>query len=96
MKFKVLPRAVRDLANIHTYVAADDERAAADVALRLHKALEFITSRPEIGRPVPDTKIWEWSVPGLPYIIPYRVRGDVVEILRFFHTSRPRPARWIG
>jgi plasmid stabilization system protein ParE len=96
MKFKVLPRAVRDLANIRTYIATDDERAAAAVALRLHKALEFITSRSEIGRPVPDTKIREWSVPGLPYIIPYRVRGDVVEILRFFHTSRERPARWIG
>ena len=96
MKFKVLPRAVRDLANMHMYIAADDEMAAEAVALRLHKALELLTSRPEIGRPVPDTRIREWSVPGLPYVIPYRVRGDVVEILRFFHTSRKRPARWIG
>jgi plasmid stabilization system protein ParE len=96
MKFKVLPRAVRDLADVHAYIAAENETAAEAVALRLRKALELIISRPEIGRPVPHTRIREWSVPGLPYVIPYRVRGDVVEVLRFFHTSRQRPDRWIG
>lgn len=96
MKFKVLPRAVRDLADIHAYIAADDGKAATAVALRLQKALELVTSRPEIGRPVPYTKIREWPVPSLPYVIPYRVRGDLVEILRFFHTSRRRPDSWTG
>lgn len=91
MKFKVLPRAVRDLADVHAYIAAENETAAEAVALRLHKALELITSRPEMGRPVPHTRIREWSMPGLPYLIPYRIRGDVVEVLRFFHTSRQRP-----
>lgn len=28
------------------------------------------------------------------YIVPYRVRGDAVEILRVFHTSRRLPTRW--
>ena len=28
------------------------------------------------------------------YIVPYRVRGEVVEILRVFHTSRRLPNRW--
>jgi toxin ParE1/3/4 len=96
MKFKVLPRALRDLADIHAHIAEDNEKAAKAVALRLHKALNLIVSRPDVGRPVPDSKVREWSVPGLPYVIPYRVRGDVVEVLRFFHTSRQRPDRWIG
>ena len=28
------------------------------------------------------------------YIVPYRVQGDAVEILRVFHTSRRLPPRW--
>jgi plasmid stabilization system protein ParE len=28
------------------------------------------------------------------YIVPYRVRGDIVEILRVFHTSRRLPDHW--
>lgn len=96
MKLKVLSRAVRDLRDIQNYIAADDPNAAEAVALRLRRALEIISSRPDIGRPVPETRIREWSVPGLPYVIPYRVRGDFVEILRVFHTSRQRPEGWIG
>jgi len=28
------------------------------------------------------------------YMVPYRVKGDAVEILRVFHTSRRLPKRW--
>jgi plasmid stabilization system protein ParE len=28
------------------------------------------------------------------YLVPYRVRGDAVEILRVFHTSRRLAERW--
>jgi len=27
-------------------------------------------------------------------VIPYRVRADVIEILRIFHASRRPPQRW--
>ncbi|MDR2726446.1 MAG: type II toxin-antitoxin system RelE/ParE family toxin, partial [Deltaproteobacteria bacterium] len=49
---------------------------------------------PESGRPgrVPGTR--ELVIAGLPYLLPYRVRNDVVEILRFFHTSQKPPNRW--
>ena len=31
---------------------------------------------------------------GTRYIVPYRVRGDAVELLRVFHTTRRLPKRW--
>ncbi|MCO5080230.1 MAG: type II toxin-antitoxin system RelE/ParE family toxin [Rhizobiaceae bacterium] len=96
MKLKILPRAVRDLADIHTYIRAENPGAANSVALRIGKSFDLITAKPEIGRPAQHARIREWSVPGLPYLIPYRVRGDTVEVLRVFHTSRERPPRWIG
>lgn len=94
MKLKVLPRAVRDLEEIHSYIGAHSSEAARAVTQRLKKSLDLITSRPELGRPITDSGTREWSVPGLPYTIPYRVRGETVEVLRVFHTKRKRRAEW--
>ena len=35
----------------------------------------------------------ELVVPKTRYLVPYRVRGDVIEVLRVFHTSRRLPDR---
>lgn len=35
----------------------------------------------------------ELVVADTPYIIPYRVRGDAVEILRVFHAARKWPGK---
>ncbi|WP_425475967.1 type II toxin-antitoxin system RelE/ParE family toxin [Mesorhizobium yinganensis] len=96
MKLKILPRAVRDLAEIRAYISLDSEYAADAVSLRIKKSLNLISARPGIGRPSTQPRIREHSVPGLPYVVPYRIRGETVEILRIFHTSRERPLKWIG
>jgi plasmid stabilization system protein ParE len=96
MKRRILPRAVRDIAEIEAYIHEQSPEAAANVASRIRKAFDLITDRPEIGRPTPIPRLREWSIPGLPYVMPYRIRGEMVEILRVFHTSRQRPPRWIG
>jgi toxin ParE1/3/4 len=94
MNRRILAAAARDLAEIVAYISKDNPAAARAVAARLRRAFELITARPEIGRPsqFPDTR--EWSVPGLPYLIPYRVRANRIEILRVWHTSRERPSVW--
>ena len=33
----------------------------------------------------------ELVIPGLPYIIPYRVKNNVIEILRVLHAARKWP-----
>ena len=96
MRLKIIPRANRDIVNIRSYISTESPKEAEAVTARLVASLKLITTRPEIGRPSLDPRIREWSVPGLPYLIPYRVRGDVVEILRVFHTSQQRPSKWIG
>ena len=84
------------MAEIQAYIRLDNEDAAKIVALRIKKSLDLIASRPGIGRPSPRPRIREHSVPGLPFVIPYRIRGDMIEILRVSHTSRVRPSKWIG
>ena len=94
MKLRLFPAAIRDLKELRAYIAADDPAAAISVAARLGKAIALIAEKPNIGRPAPQRPIREWAVPGLPYLIPYRIEGDTVEILRVWHTSRERPSEW--
>jgi len=53
-----------------------------------------LEQQPGLGRPgrVPGTR--ELVVGHTRYIVPYRVRGQTVEVLRVFHTSRRLPDRW--
>lgn len=94
MKWRLLPAAVRDLKELRAYVAFDNPAAANNVVARLKKAFILISERPNIGRPSSEGPTREWSVPGLPYLIPYRINGDTVEIIRVWHTSRRRPEEW--
>lgn len=94
MKIRLMKAAIRDLREAQAYIAMDSPAAARQIVLRLQKVIELVASRPDIGRLSTDKKTREWSVPGLPYVIPYRVVGDVLEIVRIWHTSRDRPEKW--
>ena len=94
MKIRLSNAAIRDLREAQARIAFDSPTAARQVILRIQKAVELIASRPEIGRLSVDKKTREWSVPGLPYVIPYRTVGDVLEVIRIWHTSRDRPGEW--
>ncbi len=91
MKIRLMKAAISDLRETRIHIAADDPKAAIQVALRLEKVIVLIAERTTIGRPVSDQNLREWSVPGLPFVIPYRIAGDTIEIVRVFHTSRRRP-----
>ena len=94
MKRQILAKAARGLAEIEAYISTDSPEAAKTVASRLRRSFDLITARPDAGRPTPFGDIREWSVPGLPYLIPYRIRPNRIEILRIWHTSRKRPPEW--
>jgi toxin ParE1/3/4 len=54
--------------------------------------VDALAEHPAMGRSgrVPGTR--ELIITGTPYLIPYRVKGKVVEILRVFHGSRRWPS----
>ena len=94
MRIRWLRKALRNLDEEATYIAAEDESAARLVVRRIFDAVGQLVEQPSAGRPgrVPGTR--ELVVRNARYIIPYRVRGNSVEILRVFHTSRRLPTRW--
>lgn len=91
MQIKWLRRALRNLEQEAAYIARDNPQAAARLVAEVDAATRLLTLHPDMGRPgrVPGTR--ELVMPDFPYIIPYRVREQRVEILRVFHTARKWP-----
>ena len=85
---------MRNLDDEAAYIANDNADAARLVVQRVLNAVAMLAEQPGLGRPgrIPRTR--ELVVLKTRYIVPYRVRGEVVEILRVFHTSRRLPSRW--
>ena len=94
MRLSWLRKALRDLDDEATCIATDDVAAARLVVKRVLDAVALLSTQPGLGRPgrVPGTR--ELVVLRTRYIVPYRVRGDAIEVLRVFHTSRRLPVRW--
>jgi plasmid stabilization system protein ParE len=94
MHVKWLRKALRNLDDESSYIATDDPVAASLVVKRVLDAVKVLAEQPNLGRPgrIPGTR--ELVVEKTRYIVPYRVRGETVQLLRVFHTSRRLPKKW--
>jgi toxin ParE1/3/4 len=94
MRVKWLRTALRNLDAEAGYIAEDDPDAARLIVERVLFAVAMLEEQPGLGRPgrVPNTR--ELVVLKTRYVVPYRVRGDTIEVLRVFHTSRRPPETW--
>lgn len=65
--------------------------AARTVVQRVIAAVDQLSEQPAMGRPgrVPGTR--ELVVPRTPFIVPYRVRKEHLEVLAVLHSSRRWP-----
>ena len=80
------PASLRQIEEIHDYIALDNPIAAVRMAELLHQAGESLEMFPNRGRPVPGTRMRELIV--RPYIIRYQVDGNRVLIVRVRHGAR--------
>ena len=86
-------RAIRHLVRLREHIEKDSEQNAALVAGRILKAVALLESHPEIGRPGRVVGTRELVVPGTPYLIPYRVRRDRLELIAVFHGRQKWPLK---
>ena len=93
MKVVLSRRALRHLVYIRQRIEKDSEQNAALVASRILKAVELLQSHPEIGRPGRVAGTRELVVPETPYIIPYRVRRERLELIAVFHGRQKWPPK---
>jgi len=83
------------LANLNAeaeYISQDSSAAAARTVAAIMRAVEQLKRFPASGRHGRVTGTRELLVSGTTYIVPYRVRGGAVEVLRVFHAARRWPS----
>jgi toxin ParE1/3/4 len=86
------PQALDDLAAVRTYIEKDNPTAGQRVALHIIQNVEtLLRDHPEMGRPGRVSGTRELVIPGTPFIVPYRLVGKEIQILRVFHGARRWP-----
>ncbi|MEM7349829.1 MAG: type II toxin-antitoxin system RelE/ParE family toxin [Acidobacteriota bacterium] len=94
MRLKWSFSALQDLADLRAYIASDRPRAATGVARRIRQAVEHLEQYPRMGRPGRVEGTRELIVTDTPYLVAYRIEGDVLVVLRVLHSARKWPERF--
>jgi toxin ParE1/3/4 len=94
VRVKWLKEALANLEAAANYIAEDNPAAASRFVQEIFRATDLLARNPALGRPgrVPGTR--ELVISNTPYILPYRVRANAVEILRVFHAARKWPTHF--
>lgn len=87
--------AQTDLEEIFAYYAPLlGERKANQLILSLLTQLDPLLAQPGIGRPSQSPGVRELVFSHLPYVAPYRVVDDSLQVLRVLHQRQERPEHW--
>jgi addiction module RelE/StbE family toxin len=88
MKVRLARKAFADLSDIETYLIRHFPEKEEKTRARLRSIFEQLTQFPQIGHKGKVSGTREYNIPGLPYLIVYRVQEDELQILRIFHGAR--------
>jgi toxin ParE1/3/4 len=88
-------KALENLDQIAAYIAQDNPSRASTFVGEIKEKTELLQSFPALGRPgrVPRTRE---LVVHENYVVPYRVKGDIVQIIRVQHVARLWPKQFLG
>jgi toxin ParE1/3/4 len=79
------------LERIQDHIAKENPRAAFEVAQRIMIAVSQLEAHQKLGRTGRIRGTFELVMHGLPYILPYRIKNNEIQILSVYHTSRKWP-----
>jgi toxin ParE1/3/4 len=86
------PEAIEDLTSLRAHIAQDDPVAARGVVLHIiHNIEKLLPDNPQMGRPGRVPGMRELVIPKTPFIVPYRLQRNVIQILRVYHGARRWP-----
>ena len=99
MKLRFTPRARRHLDAISEYITERNALAARRVGARIRETIGPSATFPDLGHAGALAGTREMVVPGLPYIIVYRIEpddADTLVILGVYHGAQLRPGQKPG
>lgn len=83
--------ALDDLDAAVSFILEENPKAARNVAHKIVKSVEMLSLHPSLGKPGRLEGTRELVVAGTPFLVPYRVKNKIVQILRVYHNSRKWP-----
>ena len=94
MRVRWLRKAISNLDAEADYIAKENPIAAAQMFEYVKASVDSLAEFPSSGRPgrVPGTR--ELVIERYPLLVPYRVAGGELHVLRVFHASRKPPKGW--
>ncbi len=96
MRLRFTPRARRHLDAISEYITERNPDAARRVGARIRETIGLLAAFPDMGHEGVLSGTREMVVPGLPYIIVYRIEfddEDMLVILGVYHGAQLRPGQ---
>lgn len=85
-------QALADLDEALSYIAIERPAAAEAIGQRLRAAIEGLRQFPERGRPGRVAGTRELVIPGTPFVVPYRISGQFLDVLAILHGARMWPS----
>ena len=77
-----------------SYLDVGGQAVAARFEADMHRALQLLTWAPQLGRPR-QAGVRTWPLKRFPYLLAYRVQGDMLSVIAVAHQSRA-PGYWQG
>ena len=92
MRIKWTLAAEKDLDSIHDYISQENPAAAVNVVLHIMQLVEdILPHNTGIGRAGRVFGTKEYVITKYPYVVPYRILNNEIEIVRVIHTSMKWP-----
>ena len=91
MRIQWTKGAEQNLKQVEDYIAQDNSQAAITTVLKIIKSVEVLADHPAMGRVgrIFDTR--ELIIANTPYIVPYRVKEECIQVLRVLHSAMQWP-----
>lgn len=94
-KLEITDPAQSDLDDIFEhYAPLVGEDRAEQIVISLLERLGLLETFPGMGRPSPKPDVREVVFTEYPFLAPYRVKDDTVQILRVVHQRAQLPSDW--
>jgi toxin ParE1/3/4 len=94
LRLRWLRKAIANLDAEAEYIAQENPQAAAEMFAYVKAKVEGLANFPASGRPGRVLGTRELIIDRYPLLVPYRVVGNELHVLRVFHTRRKPPLSW--
>jgi toxin ParE1/3/4 len=91
MRIRWTPAAAADLQGISDYLQEHHSHYRQPTMRRLYETIRSLKKAPYRGRPGTEEGTREILFPPLPYVAVYRVKEQIVEVVRIYHGAQDRP-----